>query len=39
MGLSVSYDRVLGMSADLGNSAIRHFESVGTRHGAKPQRA
>lgn len=30
LGLSVSYDRVLGLSADLGNSAISHFETVGT---------
>ena len=30
LGLSVSYDRVLGLSADLGNSAINHFESTGT---------
>ena len=30
LGLSVTYDRVLGMSADLGNSAINHFENTGT---------
>ncbi|KAL9965395.1 hypothetical protein ACROYT_G029193 [Oculina patagonica] len=30
LGLSVSYDRVLGLSADLGNYAISHFETVGT---------
>uniref|UniRef100_UPI00358DF98B uncharacterized protein isoform X2 n=1 Tax=Myxine glutinosa TaxID=7769 RepID=UPI00358DF98B len=30
LGLSVSYDLVLGMSADLGNSAISHLESIGT---------
>ena len=30
LGLSVSYDRVLGLSADLGNSVINHFESTGT---------
>ena len=29
MGLSVSYDRVLLMSADLANAAINHFESLG----------
>ena len=29
MGLSVTYDRVLSLSADLANSAIDHFESVG----------
>lgn len=29
MGLSVSYDRVLLMSADLANSAINHFDFVG----------
>ena len=30
MGLSVTYDRVLRMSTDLANSAINHYESVGT---------
>ena len=30
LGLSVSYDRVLGLSADLGNTAISHFERIGT---------
>ena len=30
LGLSVSYDRVLGLSADLGNTAISHFETIGT---------
>ncbi|KAL9982820.1 hypothetical protein ACROYT_G004928 [Oculina patagonica] len=30
LGLSVSYERVLGLSADLGNYAISHFETVGT---------
>ncbi|MES9882849.1 MAG: hypothetical protein ABW185_18430 [Sedimenticola sp.] len=30
LGMSVSYDRVLGMSADLANSAISHFERVGS---------
>ena len=30
LGLSVSYDRVLSMSADLGNSVITHYESVGS---------
>jgi len=29
MGLSVSYDRVLNMSADLANSTINHFETIG----------
>ncbi|XP_078355447.1 uncharacterized protein LOC144640099 [Oculina patagonica] len=30
LGLSVSYERVLGLSADLGNYAISHFETDGT---------
>ena len=30
LGLSVSYDYVLGLSADLGNIAISHFEIIGT---------
>lgn len=30
LGLSVSYDRILKLSADLGNSAISHSETVGT---------
>lgn len=29
LGLSVSYDRVLGLSADLGNTIISHFETIG----------
>ena len=29
LGLSVSYGCVLGLSADLGNSAINHFDSIG----------
>ena len=29
LGLSVTYDCVLDMSADLGNSAINHFENTG----------
>ena len=30
LGLSVSYDRVLGVAADHGNTAISHFETIGT---------
>ena len=30
IGLSVSYDCVLRLSADLGNNAISHFETIGT---------
>ena len=30
LGLSVSYDYVLGLSADLGNTAISYFETIGT---------
>lgn len=29
LGLSVSYDRVLSLSADLGNTAIKHYETLG----------
>ena len=30
LGQAFSHDRVLSMSADIGNSVISHFESVGT---------
>ena len=30
LGLSVSYDYVLGLSADLGNTTISHFEIIET---------